>query len=57
MTDAERQPVEPLADIKFEVMIGGGQIDETARAFVGADAFGLNAVETVSLCRKWMELA
>jgi 5-methyltetrahydrofolate--homocysteine methyltransferase len=38
-------------------MIGGGQIDETARAFVGADAFGLNAVETVSLCRKWMELA
>jgi len=39
---------------KFKVMIGGGQIDETVRAYTGADAFGVNAVEAVALCRNWM---
>ncbi|MFO1114542.1 MAG: cobalamin-dependent protein [Beijerinckiaceae bacterium] len=38
-------------DIK--IMIGGGQIDETVRAYTGADAFGVNAVEAVSLCKGW----
>ena len=38
---------------KFKVMIGGGQIDETVRAYTGADAFGINAVEAVNLCRAW----
>jgi hypothetical protein len=32
----------------FKVMIGGGQIDETVRAYTGADAFGVNAVEAVA---------
>ena len=35
-------------------MIGGGQIDETVRAYTGADAFGVNAVEAVALCKGWM---
>ena len=39
---------------KFKVMIGGGQIDETVRAYTGADAFGVNAVEAVALSKKWM---
>lgn len=39
---------------KFKIMIGGGQIDETVRAYTGADAFGINAVEAVNLCRTWM---
>ena len=39
---------------RFKVMIGGGQIDETVRAYTGADAFGINAVEAVNLCRAWM---
>ncbi|MCB1544818.1 MAG: cobalamin-dependent protein [Rhodoblastus sp.] len=39
-------------DVK--IMIGGGQIDETVRAYTGADAFGVNAVEAVSLCKGWM---
>jgi 5-methyltetrahydrofolate--homocysteine methyltransferase len=39
---------------RFKVMIGGGQIDETVRAYTGADAFGVNAVEAVGLCRGWM---
>ena len=42
---------------KFKVMIGGGQIDETVRIYTGADAFGINAVEAVNLCRTWMENA
>lgn len=42
---------------KFKVMIGGGQIDETVRAYTGADAFGVNAVEAVNLCRNWMGAA
>ena len=37
----------------FKIMIGGGQIDETVRAYTGADAFGVNAVEAVNLCRGW----
>jgi 5-methyltetrahydrofolate--homocysteine methyltransferase len=38
----------------LKVMIGGGQIDETVRRHTGADAFGVNAVEAVALCRRWM---
>ena len=38
----------------FRVMIGGGQIDETVRAYTGADAFGANALEAVKLCQKWL---
>jgi 5-methyltetrahydrofolate--homocysteine methyltransferase len=41
----------------FKVMIGGGQIDETVRAYTGADAFGVNAVEAVALCRRWLGVA
>ena len=39
---------------KFKIMIGGGQIDETVRNYSGADAFGVNAVEAVHLCKNWM---
>jgi len=41
----------------FKIMIGGGQIDETVRHYTGADAFGVNAVEAVALCRKWLGVA
>jgi methanogenic corrinoid protein MtbC1 len=37
----------------MKIMIGGGQIDETVRAYTGADAFGVNAVEAVNLCKRW----
>ncbi|MEJ2456268.1 MAG: cobalamin-dependent protein [Candidatus Thiodiazotropha sp.] len=42
---------------QFKIMIGGGQIDETVRTYTGADAFGVNAVEAVNLCRNWMGVA
>ena len=41
----------------FKIMIGGGQIDETVRGYTGADAFGVNAVEAVQLCKSWMGVA
>jgi 5-methyltetrahydrofolate--homocysteine methyltransferase len=41
----------------LKIMIGGGQIDETVRAYTGADAFGCNAVEAVNLCKNWMGAA
>ena len=42
---------------KLKIMIGGGQIDETVRAYTGADAFGVNAVEAVTLSKNWMGAA
>ena len=41
----------------LKIMIGGGQIDETVRAYTGADAFGVNAVEAVNLCKNWLGAA
>jgi len=42
---------------RMHVMIGGGQVDEAVRAYTGADAFGVNAVAAVALCRDWMKVA
>ncbi len=39
---------------KVKIMIGGGQIDEAVRAYVGADAYGKDAVAGVQLTRKWI---
>ncbi|MDT3686295.1 MAG: cobalamin-dependent protein [Pseudorhodoplanes sp.] len=36
-----------------KIMIGGGQIDEAVCNYTGADAFGINAVEAVTLCKSW----
>ncbi len=36
-----------------KIMIGGGQIDEAVRTYTGADAFGMNAVAAVTLCKDW----
>jgi 5-methyltetrahydrofolate--homocysteine methyltransferase len=36
-----------------KIMIGGGQIDEAVCTYTGADAFGINAVEAVTLCKNW----
>jgi 5-methyltetrahydrofolate--homocysteine methyltransferase len=37
-----------------KIMIGGGQIDDAVRVYTGADAFGTNAIEAVSLCKGWL---
>lgn len=40
-----------------KIMIGGGQVDETVRAYTGADSYGMNAVDAVNLCNKWLGVA
>ena len=37
-----------------KIMIGGGQVDETIRAHTGADAYGMNAMDAVNLCKGWL---
>jgi methanogenic corrinoid protein MtbC1 len=39
---------------KMKIMIGGGQIDEAVRTYTGADAYGINAMDAVSLCKGWV---
>jgi methanogenic corrinoid protein MtbC1 len=41
----------------LKIMIGGGQVDEAVRNYTGADAFGTNAIDAVSLCKNWMGVA
>jgi 5-methyltetrahydrofolate--homocysteine methyltransferase len=38
----------------MKIMIGGGQVDEAVRTYTGADAFGTNAMDAVSLCKTWV---
>lgn len=37
-----------------KIMIGGGQMSERVKEFVGADAFGKDAMEGVTLAKKWI---
>lgn len=39
---------------QMKIMIGGGQVDEAVRTYTGADAYGINAVAAVTLCREWI---
>jgi 5-methyltetrahydrofolate--homocysteine methyltransferase len=39
---------------RIKIMIGGGQVDEAVRKYTGADAYGLNAMDAVSLCQGWL---
>jgi 5-methyltetrahydrofolate--homocysteine methyltransferase len=43
---------ENLGDIKF--MIGGGQMDDQVKEYVGADAYGSDAMSAVRLCDEWI---
>ena len=38
---------------KVKIMIGGGQIDDQVKIYTGADAYGKDAVEAVTLAKKW----
>ncbi|MFX1276174.1 MAG: B12-binding domain-containing protein [Promethearchaeota archaeon] len=39
---------------KVKIMIGGGQIDDRIKDYVGADAYGKDALEAVALAKKWV---
>jgi 5-methyltetrahydrofolate--homocysteine methyltransferase len=59
--DSMKETIDAIAGAglrdNMKIMIGGGQIDETVRAYTGADAFGKNAVDAVSLCKGWAGVA
>ncbi len=59
--DSMKETIEAIHDAglrdKLKIMIGGGQVDETVRNYTGADAFGTNAMDAVSLCKNWMGVA
>jgi methanogenic corrinoid protein MtbC1 len=38
---------------KVKIMIGGGQITEEIRRYTGADAYGRDAMDAVTLTKKW----
>src|ERR1039458_1888793 len=55
--ESMKETIAAIEDAKlrseFKIMIGGGQIDEAVRGYTGADAFGVNEVEAVALCKNW----
>lgn len=59
--DSMKETIDAIAGAglrdNMKIMIGGGQIDETVRAYTGADAFGKNAVDAVTLCKGWAGVA
>jgi len=56
--DAMKKTIEAIKEAglreNIKIMIGGGQVDETVKNYTGADAFGLNAMDAVSLCKRWV---
>jgi trimethylamine corrinoid protein len=55
--DSMKQTIEAIgaAGLKdrVKIMIGGGMINDEVRKYTGADAFGKDAVDGVSLAKKW----
>jgi 5-methyltetrahydrofolate--homocysteine methyltransferase len=56
--DAMRDTIEAInaAGLRDQVkiMVGGGQIDDQVKGYVGADAYGNNAMEAVKLAQGWI---
>jgi trimethylamine corrinoid protein len=57
--DSMRKTVKDIEEAglrdKVRIMIGGGQVTEKVREYVGADAYGPDAVAGVKLARQWTE--
>jgi len=59
--DAMKETVDAIEQANLrgdlKIMIGGGQVDESIKKHTGADAYGMNAMDAVNLCRDWMGVA
>jgi methanogenic corrinoid protein MtbC1 len=59
--DSMKETIEAIHEAglreRIKIMIGGGQVDAAVCNYTGADAFGTNAVDAVSLCKSWMGVA
>jgi methanogenic corrinoid protein MtbC1 len=56
--DSMKQTIEAIKEAglrdKVKIMIGGGQMSEEIRKYTGADAYGKDAIEGVTLAKKWV---
>lgn len=56
--DSMKETVEAISEAglrdDLKVMIGGGQIDEDVRKYTGADAYGKDAMEAVTIAKGWI---
>ncbi len=56
--DAMKETIEAISAAglrdQVKIMIGGGQIDDQVKGYVGADAYGNNAMEAVKLAQGWI---
>jgi len=56
--DSMKETVDAIAKAglrdKVKIMIGGGQIDDYVTKYTGADAFGKDAMEAVTLAKGWI---
>ncbi|MFX1363621.1 MAG: B12-binding domain-containing protein [Promethearchaeota archaeon] len=56
--DAMKETIEEIKNAglreKTKIMIGGGQINEDVKKYVGADSFGKDAIEAVALAKEWI---
>jgi len=54
--DSMKETIEAIKEAgmrdDMKIQIGGGQIDETVRAYTGADGFGLTAIDAVEFCKQ-----
>lgn len=59
--DSMKQTVQSIEDEGLrdgiKIMVGGGQMDQAVCDYVRADAFGVNAMNAVTLCKDWLEVA
>jgi methanogenic corrinoid protein MtbC1 len=57
--DAMKETIDAIKAAGFrdnvKIMIGGGQIDDEVKRYTGADAYGKDAMEAVTLARKWLD--
>lgn len=55
--DAMKETVSGIAEAglrdSVKIMVGGGTVTEDVAAYAGADAYGENAIEAVSLAKSW----
>ncbi len=56
--DSMKETIEEIKNAglpeKTKIMIGGGQINENVRKYVGADSYGKDAIEAVALAKEWI---
>jgi methanogenic corrinoid protein MtbC1 len=56
--DSMKKTIEAIGESgmknKVKVMIGGGLVDDEIRKYTGADAFGKDAMDGVSIAKKWL---